>query len=363
MGAKKTGISRELLIHPGETIADVLEQRGISQAELAVRTGVSAAYVSNVIAGKKGISAKFALALEYALGVSKSFWINLQANYDVELLELDERNTISDEEKKARKSLKDIVGYLQELGRLSSLEKTNESILSLRRFLQISNLANLKDVVPGAVFQLYKKGKTDAYALGAWIRMCQVLGEENDVETRFELSKLDMLVHELKGVMLDKGADVQEELQRIFADYGIDFYIVRSFPGVPVLGYVSVKQDDTYLLVLTIRNAYADIFWMSLFHELGHIVNGDVSKNAGYIDSGEDERKEAAADAFARDMLISKHDYRVFVEQQSFDIETIRRFASTQYVMPYIVVKRLQEDQKLDQGSFDGDRPIYNWSK
>ena len=37
--------------------------------------------------GKKDISAKFAFALEYALGVSKSFWINLQAHYDAELLE------------------------------------------------------------------------------------------------------------------------------------------------------------------------------------------------------------------------------------------------------------------------------------
>ena len=35
MAVKKTGISRDLLIHPGETIADVLEERGISQAELA----------------------------------------------------------------------------------------------------------------------------------------------------------------------------------------------------------------------------------------------------------------------------------------------------------------------------------------
>ncbi len=81
MAAKKTGISRELIIHPGETIADVLEDRGISQAELAASTGVSPAYVSNVIAGKKDISSKFAFALEYALGVPKSFWINLQANY------------------------------------------------------------------------------------------------------------------------------------------------------------------------------------------------------------------------------------------------------------------------------------------
>lgn len=41
MAAKKIGISRDLIIHPGETIADVLEDRGITQAELASRAGVS----------------------------------------------------------------------------------------------------------------------------------------------------------------------------------------------------------------------------------------------------------------------------------------------------------------------------------
>ena len=66
MAKKRTGISRDLIIHPGETIADVLEDRGITQAELAARTGVSKTYVSNVISGKKNISLKFAAALEYA---------------------------------------------------------------------------------------------------------------------------------------------------------------------------------------------------------------------------------------------------------------------------------------------------------
>ena len=94
MAVKKTGISRDLIIHPGETIADVLEDRGISQAELAASTGVSPAYVSNVISGKKDISSNFALALEYALGVPKSFWLNLQANYDAELLEANEAQTV-----------------------------------------------------------------------------------------------------------------------------------------------------------------------------------------------------------------------------------------------------------------------------
>ncbi len=35
------------------------------------------------------------MALEYALEIPKSFWLNLQARYDAELLEYDEENTIS----------------------------------------------------------------------------------------------------------------------------------------------------------------------------------------------------------------------------------------------------------------------------
>ena len=107
MAVKKTGISGDLIIHPGETIADVLEDRGISQAELAASTGVSPAYVSNVISGKKDISSNFALALEYALGVPKSFWLNLQANYDAELLEANEIDTITESERNVYVELAD----------------------------------------------------------------------------------------------------------------------------------------------------------------------------------------------------------------------------------------------------------------
>ena len=109
MAAKKTGISLDLIIHPGETIADVLEERGLTQVELAARTGVTPAYISNVISGKKNISANFAMSLEYALGVPKSFWLNLQANYDAELLEYNEEHTITEEEKNVRKKLSEII--------------------------------------------------------------------------------------------------------------------------------------------------------------------------------------------------------------------------------------------------------------
>ncbi|MCC8045587.1 MAG: HigA family addiction module antidote protein [Clostridiales bacterium] len=118
MAVKKTGISRDLIFHPGETLAEVLDERGITQAELAAQTGVSPAFISNVINGKKDISAKFAFALEYALDVPKSFWMNLQANYDAELLEFNEMQTITDEEREARTALHEVVKYLRQKGKM-----------------------------------------------------------------------------------------------------------------------------------------------------------------------------------------------------------------------------------------------------
>ena len=85
MAIKKRGISAELLIHPGETISDLLEDRDLTQKELAQRANVSEAFLSDVIHGKKDISKGLAKGLEYALDIPSSFWLNLQANYDCQL--------------------------------------------------------------------------------------------------------------------------------------------------------------------------------------------------------------------------------------------------------------------------------------
>lgn len=371
MAVKKTGISRDLLIHPGETIADVLEKRGISQAELAASTGVSTAYVCNVIAGKKDISAKFAFALEYALGVPKSFWLNLQANYDAELLEVNEEQTITEEERTARESLKDIVKYLRQRSKLPVGEKKDESILSLRKVLKISNIANLKNLIPGGnqgqelvgAFRMSTKTAVDPYVLGAWIRMCQIMGEDRTVESTFCVDKIDELINKIKIVMLDKNADIQKDLRAIFSEYGIDFYVFKNFRGAPVQGYVAQKDDGSYQMVLTIRNSYADIFWFSLFHELGHIFNGDVGKSTKFVDDGSDSAKEQAADSFARDKLIGRTDYQVFLEKNDLGIEAIKRFAASQYVMPYVVIGRLQKEKRLNYNLFSNYKLRYKWAE
>ena len=161
MATKKTGLSRDLIIHPGETIADLLEDRNISQAELAVRTGVSPAYICNVISGKKDISARFAQALEYAFDVPKSFWLNLQANYDAELLEYNALNTITNEEREARNKIKDVIIYLHKEKLIPASQSIDESILSIRKALGISDLSNLNRIAS-------KNDQGDPYSSGAW---------------------------------------------------------------------------------------------------------------------------------------------------------------------------------------------------
>ncbi len=85
MAKKKTGISPDLMIPPGETVADILEERAITRGDLAAKMGVSLSSVDNLILGKEDISEPLASGLEQALNIPRSFWLNLQANYKKEL--------------------------------------------------------------------------------------------------------------------------------------------------------------------------------------------------------------------------------------------------------------------------------------
>ena len=75
-------IERDLIIHPGETIKEIMLDRNMTPEELMVKTNLSLEYISDVIKGKKSISDIFASALENVFGISIDSWINLQNIYD-----------------------------------------------------------------------------------------------------------------------------------------------------------------------------------------------------------------------------------------------------------------------------------------
>ena len=83
---------------------------------MAIRTGKTEKHISTVVNGIKPISVTFAKKLEYALGIEAEFWMNLQSNYDKELLEFEELNNISEEEISVLRNLKDVIECWSDLG-------------------------------------------------------------------------------------------------------------------------------------------------------------------------------------------------------------------------------------------------------
>jgi len=74
-------------IHPGEYLAEILDELGMSQAEFARRIGVSAMRISHVVRGSRPVTAALALLFGRALGQSPQYWMNLQVAFDLKVAE------------------------------------------------------------------------------------------------------------------------------------------------------------------------------------------------------------------------------------------------------------------------------------
>lgn len=88
------------------------------------------------------------------------------------------------------------------------------------------------------------------------------------------------------------------------------------------------------------RRLNADSFWFTLFHEIGHIVNGDY----GISFEKEGGEQEETADKFAEDSLIPPEKYQDFLARRRFDLQDIKIFARQIERDPGIVLGRLQND-------------------
>lgn len=72
-------------IHPGEHLADILKEAGISANALALSLRVPANRITMMIQGKRAITAETALRLAQYFGTSPEFWMNLQSKYDLDV--------------------------------------------------------------------------------------------------------------------------------------------------------------------------------------------------------------------------------------------------------------------------------------
>ena len=81
-------------IHPGEILDEELKELDMSARKLAAKLGVPSNRLSQIIKGKRDISADTALRLARYFGTSPNFWMNLQTAYDLDLASQKDGNTI-----------------------------------------------------------------------------------------------------------------------------------------------------------------------------------------------------------------------------------------------------------------------------
>ena len=74
-------------IHPGEHLAEQLEELNMSAAELARQLKVPTNRVTHILNGDRAVTGDTALRLAHFFGTSAEFWLNLQKLYELRLAE------------------------------------------------------------------------------------------------------------------------------------------------------------------------------------------------------------------------------------------------------------------------------------
>ena len=347
----------DVAIPPGETLLELIESNNMTQAELAQRIGFSKKHVNEIIKGKSAITAETAVKLENIFSPPASFWINLEANCRAALVRTEEKQ--SDEEKKITQKIP-----YTEMADYEWVPRTSnftDKIINLRNFFRVSNLSHIRETPAySAAFRTAKKDQTSSLALAAWLE--KGISEANKIKTKsFSKDKLEELIPVLRKMTQMNPNKFHDNLVSLLADSGIAFVLVPYLENTYAHGAVKWLSKDKVMVQLSLRYKYADIFWFSFFHELGHILlHGKRNEYIEY-DETKNVKKEKEADEFAKNILIPENNYEDLLQKGEFDRDTIIRFAKKLEISPDIVVGRLCHDNILDYHIHSDFRRQYDY--
>ena len=75
------------VVHPGEILAEEIEERGMSADQLGRTLGVPTDQITQILRGERQVTADTALRLSQWLGTSAEVWLKLQTSYDLWLVD------------------------------------------------------------------------------------------------------------------------------------------------------------------------------------------------------------------------------------------------------------------------------------
>jgi len=338
----------DLAIHPGELLEETIEEIGMSQAELANRLGRPTQAINEIIKGKKSITPATAIELEDVLKVPAHIWVGLESEYQMVKAKQEELKVMEQET-----SLLDKFPYL-DLSKLGFVEKTRDKMKKvdeLRGFFSVANLGRIEHVgAYQSAFRVTSHKNITHESIASWIQAGRLKADAIDTKP-FDKSKLKKLLPKIKKSMLSDITSAIATCKELLASCGVAFVLMPHFKNTGAQGATFwLNNKDKAVLMMSLRGKSSDMFWFSLFHEIGHILLH--KKREIFIENGYDTPKlreqEEEANRFARDLLIPQKDFEVFAANESCKTPIgVKVFAESLNIKTSIVVGRMMHEKLI----------------
>lgn len=333
-----------IAFHPGSYVEEIVEDLNITQAEFAKRLEVSPKTVSKIISGEDSVSASTANKLAKLTGISLQTWLNLQANYDAKVAEIE---NAKDADERRVCGLIDIK-YLKDNHFLENKRYLiDEKIQKLRALLKLSNLSQLFEFNAAVSYRRSRTEKDEKSIVLSNVMLELAINDARNATTnKYSKAKLQNALPTIKKMNLKDPKDFYQELKDILLDCGIVLEALPQMTGARLNGATKKFKNGSVLLMITDRNKSSDIFWFSLIHELGHIYYEDFYSD--YDDKEKYEEKERKADTFSSEFFIPRQEYESFKSKGVYTETSIKYFANSLNILPGIVLGRLQSDKLVE---------------
>lgn len=352
---------------PGETLAELLMEKGMSQKELAERCGRPEKTINEIIKAKAAITSETALQFERVLGTPAEFWNIRESHYREFIARQLEAERLKHEEQ----WLKGFpINQMIKLGWIKDYRKDiAHQVIELLNFFGIASPDqwdfNWKKT--STAFRKSNKCKNSPEAISAWLRRGEITASEMFCE-KFDVKVFEAALDNIKSLMLEHDPNrFLPVLKEKCSQAGVAVVLVPNLQGAPVSGAARWLNPGKALIQLSLRHKSDDHFWFSFYHEAAHVLLH--SKKQIFIDLSETEMNDAreieeAADSFASEKLIPSKELSNWLKNRSlFSHRDVIDFAKMRGVSPGIVVGRLQHLRVIPRSYLNQLKVRYKWEE
>ena len=356
MAEVKVPYAPDVAVPPGATLRETIATLGLTQAELAKRTGRPLKTINEIVQGKAAITPDTAIQLERVLDIPASFWNARERTYRERLAHLKAREELLGQVAEA--SLFPYAAMAKE-GWISPSRDKLARVESLLSFFGVASLKSLP-AVHEAAFRIKAREHADGRALATWLRRGELQARKLESAT-FDSDQLRERVKDLRDLTRRVPEDWSVELVKLCASSGLAVVFVPHLPKTRVHGATRWLGTNRPVVQMTIRGKYEDIFWFSFFHELGHILLHGKRETFLEADSTEKTAKEREADKFASETLIPSAEFESWIGDRHFSVDRVTAFAARLGIAPGIVVGRLQHEGLVPHSNLNRLRRKLVW--